>query len=306
MITPCLMEIRIEIFLLPASIVFSMLVVAVCFFAVMFGVKRAWKKSFREPFSGGILRPPGWGCLERREDALMNAFGLTMVVTVLWGGWVYVLFRGHKEDLWGLLIVLFALTIYSIIRVRKDVLRARTERLGFLGECLVAEMLEPLAADGWRVFHDVPMENEGKHFNIDHVIVGAEGVFAVETKTWSRLRRKIQGDWKVTVDGDTVLLPGGRSRTPLKQAKRQAACLRDFLNTEGVEISFVNPLVALAGWQVSLKKDGNPTICDAANIAGLLRKCEKRLQAREVERIVKVLDGKCRVLRFSEEEENRK
>ena len=35
---------------------------------------------------------------------------------------------------------------------------------------------------GFHVYHDFPAEG----FNIDHIVVGAKGVFAVETKTRSK------------------------------------------------------------------------------------------------------------------------
>src|SRR5688572_1213217 len=51
-------------------------------------------------------------------------------------------------------------------------------RLGFTGERVVGEELNQFLASGFRVFHDVPFDN----FNIDHVLVGPPGVYAVETK----------------------------------------------------------------------------------------------------------------------------
>jgi len=56
----------------------------------------------------------------------------------------------------------------------------RTEaELGFDGCRRVAEELNRLQAEGFEVFHDVPIDA----FHIDHVLVGPPGVFAVETKT---------------------------------------------------------------------------------------------------------------------------
>jgi len=42
-----------------------------------------------------------------------------------------------------------------------------------------------LMADGYRVYHDVPAEEKGAKVNIDHVVVGPTGLFAIE-----RNRRK--------------------------------------------------------------------------------------------------------------------
>mgnify|MGYP000447730379 CR=1 FL=1 len=48
-----------------------------------------------------------------------------------------------------------------------------------MANIFVAEALAPLTVDGCRIFHDVP----AAAFNLDHVIVGPTGVFALETKT---------------------------------------------------------------------------------------------------------------------------
>jgi hypothetical protein len=50
---------------------------------------------------------------------------------------------------------------------------------GAQGEELVGEILERLQADGWHVTHDVSLGRG----NIDHVLVGPAGIFAIETKS---------------------------------------------------------------------------------------------------------------------------
>ena len=50
---------------------------------------------------------------------------------------------------------------------------------GAEGEEAVGEILEGLAAGGWHVIHDVSFGRG----NIDHVVVGAGGLFTVETKS---------------------------------------------------------------------------------------------------------------------------
>lgn len=55
--------------------------------------------------------------------------------------------------------------------------------LRYLGERAVGEALFSLAAESYKIFHDVPAEVSGKKFNVDHVAVGKNGLFAIETKT---------------------------------------------------------------------------------------------------------------------------
>jgi hypothetical protein len=50
---------------------------------------------------------------------------------------------------------------------------------GAQGEELVGEILDGLRTDGWHVTHDVSFGRG----NIDHVLVGPAGIFAIETKS---------------------------------------------------------------------------------------------------------------------------
>ena len=50
------------------------------------------------------------------------------------------------------------------------------------GERLVGETINWLMKDGFDVFHDYPIDPNGKSGNIDHIVVGPNGVFAIETK----------------------------------------------------------------------------------------------------------------------------
>ena len=70
-----------------------------------------------------------------------------------------------------------------VLKRRKLFKRLREARNG---ERVVAEHLNQLIAEGYTVFHDVPCGfKKGKKmlFNIDHLLVGKKGIFAVETKT---------------------------------------------------------------------------------------------------------------------------
>ena len=113
-------------------------------------------------------------------------------------------------------------------------------RLGRDGEIAVAQCLSKLERDsGARVFHDV---DTGRCF-IDHVVIHSSGIYAIETKTRSR---KHSRDNRLRYDGTSVLK--GRykfdERAP-KQAKRQAAQLRDFLREEGVPCTIHRPCIAV-------------------------------------------------------------
>jgi hypothetical protein len=63
-------------------------------------------------------------------------------------------------------------------------------RKGRDGERKVGQALEALKADGWVVMHDVEVPYGG---NIDHVVIGPRGAFAIETKShWLRRGAHVQ------------------------------------------------------------------------------------------------------------------
>ncbi len=268
---------------------------------IMHQVRQQWRRNFREPFYQGILRPPGWGCIERKNDALFDLAAAATTLPMLWAFVAYVYVRGNRPEAWGFLIVAVPTTIVMIRIIQARLTTMRTARLGFLGECVVAENLASLASDGWRIFHDVPMTGDGgKAFNIDHIAVGPGGVVAVETKTFSKSREHITRGNELRIEGEKVVFPDGRWKTPLKQAKGQAFSLRNLLRAENISVDFVQPVVVLPGWIVNYPKGASTEIRDPRNVAAWMRKLEPVLSLDKVSAISAVLEKICRNLCFDE------
>ena len=264
-------------------------------------VRRQWRRNFREPFYQGILRPPGWGCIERKNDALFDLAAAAATLPLLWAFVVYVYMRGNRADAWAFAIVGIPTSVVMIRTIQARLKTMRIARLGFLGECVVAENLASLASDGWRVFHDVPMTGEsGASYNIDHVAVGPGGVVAVETKTFSKSRENIARGNELRIEGEKVVFPSGRWETPLKQAKGQALSLRNLLRAESISIDFVRPVVVLPGWIVTYPKGASEEIRDPRNVAAWMKRLEPVLSPDKVTAISTVLEKHCRNLCFDE------
>jgi hypothetical protein len=84
----------------------------------------------------------------------------------------------------------FAFRLWKLIKLRRRI------RLGFEGERHVGEALNQLMLVGYRVFHDFLITDKPRFIrNIDHIVIGPNGVFAIETKT----RRKVKGENGATV-----------------------------------------------------------------------------------------------------------
>lgn len=98
--------------------------------------------------------------------------GLLAVLTTVFGrafGLHSPLFIGSEL---ALLITMFAVSRYVLPLVD------RHDR-GAAGEEHVGGLLDELTQDGWSVIHDARLG----HGNIDHIVLGAAGIFTVETKS---------------------------------------------------------------------------------------------------------------------------
>src|SRR5690606_36569578 len=108
---------------------------------------------------------------------------------------------------------------YLVRKMWKDGRKLDRLRAGLDAEVAIGQELNRLMLQGAIVFHDVP----GEQFNLDHVVVCPSGVFAIETKGYTKLNGK-GGCAEATVeyDGKTLQFPTWASCGPLEQASRQA------------------------------------------------------------------------------------
>ena len=113
----------------------------------------------------------------------------------------------------------------------------------------MGQELNFLMRDGAWVFHDIPYQ----YGNIDHVIVSSGGIFAVETKGYSKpdssSLEPIAGS-SVAIEGDILVLPGGRSREPVQQAMRHAKWLHQEIEKRFSLSVPVRAVLSFPGWKV--------------------------------------------------------
>lgn len=161
-------------------------------------------------------------------------------------------------------VTTMATVVVSVVLIPLGVIKYRKMlrlREGRNGERIVAEHLNQLIADGYTVFHDVPCGlKKGKKmlFNIDHLLVGKKGIFAVETKTMRKVKGKKD---ELVFDGQQLL----RFGKPLKhdsiaQAIGQAKWLDDKLFEVTDKRFNITPVVTFPGWFIDRKARANHVI----------------------------------------------
>lgn len=217
--------------------------------------------------------------MDKVADAAIDNIVMVVVVLAAWSvallAW---LFRIPPLTLFLIFsVLLVGALVWSVPRCIRAYRYLKNLRLGRDGERTVAENLDPLRADGHVVLHDLT----GPGFNVDHVLVGPTGVYAVETKTLS----KRNGQARVVHDGETILVDGrSLDRDPLAQVRAEARWLRGVLKDMTGRDFEVRPVVTFPGWYVDRRNravDG-AWVVEPKAIVGYVAKEPVRLRSEDV------------------------
>jgi hypothetical protein len=201
----------------------------------------------RIPLKDRQLRYPGQS-LEDKVDSLRWAIALHIALSLLFIALAFVEWWQWYRNLppapvfyGGVAVVV---VIYSSVRILQFQKRLHNYRLGLTGEREVGQILNKLTLQGYTVFHSV---TDGK-FDIDHVVVSPHGIFAIETKTYSKSSR---GEAKVRFDGKQITLTGhSPDAKPVMEAVRHSSWLRQKLGNKVSERKKfpVKTVVVYPGW----------------------------------------------------------
>lgn len=180
---------------------------------------------------------------------------------------------------------------YFGFQLKKAYVQRHKEQLGLDCERAVGQELNQLMLDGYRVYHDFRADN----FNIDHVVIGTNGIFAIETKGRPKPDRgKGREDVKVTYDNQTLQFPTWREREPIEQANRQAIWLSQWLSKAVGEDVAVKPVLALPGWFVD-RKSKDFLIYNGKNPQYLMKITgETPLSSEMIQRVAHQVEQRCR------------
>lgn len=170
----------------------------------------------------------------------------------------------------------------EIARKRRD----KAERLnrvadayerGADGERQTAQALAMLPASDWFVLHDVRWP--GKRFaNIDHVVIGAGGVFIIDSKAWSG----------VVEVRDGVLRQNGHTREPAVLAAVDAA-VAVAEQVSGLDPRAAQPVLCFVGDHQLEDWVRDVMLCTPANLVAMLRSRPQVLDDRAVRRTLLAL-----------------
>lgn len=257
---------------------------------------RQWDAVRRVPFKELRRRPAGESLrlkLEGFDQKIQEGSAYLALVPVVLGIMAY---YGRRFDavFWVSAFVLSVAFAWVVgLRLFKLVRERANYQLGFDGERFVGEELNRLVALGFEVYNDLPFDG----FNMDHVLVGRQGVFLVETKT----RRKPVKDsgakeYHVEFDGRRLHYPMGKDDYGVQQAANNARTLGQWLSGAVGEPVSATPILTLPGWMVDRKAPGNGVhVLNPKEIVKVCDNREKNLSENLVKRICYQLEERCKL-----------
>ncbi len=253
----------------------------------------------RAPFTQKLERTPGGTLLSRieelSEEITIQTLSLVTLPIVLYAGYITHLYTsGRRVDFFGagLLVMASLATVgYFLYSILKLIALRRSLRLGYIGELTVGQSLNRMMLKGWRVYHDFPAEG----FNIDHIVVGDRGIFAIETKTRSKpVSADRRADATVTYDGRMLHFPTGSDHEMIDQAKRQSKWLARWLSHAVGEHLTVRAIIVLPGWFVKRTSPEGLPVVNPKQFDSLFAHIQPRsISAPTMARIFHQLDQRC-------------
>jgi hypothetical protein len=263
---------------------------------------RPRRKDRRTPLTRELMRGPGHTLareIERFNSLIMMCgMAIALMPLTFFASYVSSIAFGaagksqHTPVIYAVLLAAFVVPLGIALRY---LLKKRGDcRLGLDCEMAVGQELHNLMRDGYRVYHDVP----AKGFNIDHVVVGRNGVFAVETKGRSKPKRS---EVTVLYDGSMLRFPDWTETNYLRQARRQARWLSAWLRRCTGAATPVKPVLVITGWNVhtskNIKKGPGSVLVLSGNEACRFLSTEWtriRLSDERIQSISEVLEQVCR------------
>jgi len=255
------------------------------------------KKNRRSPLSNKLLRSPGQSLIaqidEVSEEINSDIVCLFFIPTLVLSTLVPQLYLEQMHLTLPTVSMILSILVLSMAFIARRLVRHLVDRnrlrLGLDAEMAVGQELNHLMREGCHVYHDFYADG----FNIDHIVVGSAGVFAVETKGRAK---KGQGTAaaRVTYEGNQLHFPEWVTDQPLQQAKRQAQWLARWLKSAVGENVEVKPVVALPGWFVELKQRSDILVINGKKPTYLARTQGAGLSESMIQRIAHQLEQRCR------------
>lgn len=220
----------------------------------MYILIRQREKNLRLPIDKEqLLRLPGYGLQEELRDKQFAILGyLVLGLYMVLSPFAFVSIQTHiKAGNFPYLLCITALSglLFVAFKTVRNFNQLTKLRLGHAAELAAAAELMLLQAQGYQIFHDIQADK----FNIDHLAIGPNGVFAIETKGRHKRTEDSKESHKMAFKDGKLVFPSWTETDPIVQALRQAKWVTQWLSkASGMKITAV-PVLVFPGWFINLQ-----------------------------------------------------
>lgn len=212
---------------------------------------------------------------------------LSLVMLIVWVNSL----SGYSKALLsniGMIVLFIVVPLIFLWFANQYAEAAESYAIGEEAENQAVDALRSLLHEPWVVFRSFRFPREGKKGksgDIDVILVGPGGIWAVEVKGYTRPIR-IRGDrWQYRSRWGWREI----SKNPGRQARQNARRLKDYLDLKGVNVSWVQPVVLMAGSDVAVEDSETPVwrVTDLPHVEDFWHR--QKLDLDRVEQVVQVL-----------------
>ena len=208
----------------------------------------------RSPLKDKPLRYAGQSIDEAIEDLAIDSVArflyAAFLLILVAGDWVRYLYPQPPANPWPVSVLVLSLVVWTFFKIARALKEARRLKMARDGEKLVGEGLQELIRQGATVLHDI----QGEKFNIDHVVVSQQGIFLIETKTYSK---PIKKEAVITHDKSNIYVDGFPiERNPINQVNALSKWLQELLQKSTGKSFYIKPVILFPGWYTERVKGG--------------------------------------------------
>jgi hypothetical protein len=201
-----------------------------------------------------LQRIPAFGLQQQIQDLQIDLLaGMLMGVVIVCFPFAIDSIKTHINA--GKFPWIFAITAlmglsYYAYKTWRNFSKLTQLRLGHTAEIATANELIGLQALGYQIFHDIQADG----FNIDHLAIGKNGVFAIETKGRHKRKRDSKHggkDHQMQFKDGRLHFPSWTETKPIEQASRQATWVSQWLTKATGQPVFASPVLVFPGWYIT-------------------------------------------------------
>ena len=256
-----------------------------------------------------LTRIPAYGLQKQIQDLQLDLMGYMMMGAMIFC-FPFALnsIQAHiaaGKFPWMLSISALMGLSYCSFKTWKNFSKLTKLRLGHTAEIATANELIGLQALGYQVFHDVQADG----FNIDHLVIGKNGVFAIETKGRHKRNkdlRQTNGNgngggsssgkkgYEVFYKDGRLNFPSWTETKPIEQAERQAKWVSQWLTKATGSPVAATPALVFPGWYVTSQSKPPFPILNHKQLVGTIPKLKTQdLTQQQVDTIIYQVAQRC-------------